>query len=118
LKTDELVSFEKVRNHLDEEIRRIDAEIKLLTLALSGLAIRFNQKFKQYTDLKSEEGLITIIMIAMIVASIIVLLIGSSIDLHTSSEVPHPLVQTVAVILFSIGIILLAPRIYLHGRDI
>lgn len=112
------MSFETERDYIHEEIKMIDAEIEPITQDLSSLAIKYKQTLGRYTDLTFEEGFITIAMIAMIVASIIAILTTSIIDLHPSPDIFPSIAQVFSVVLFSIGIILLVWRVYLHGRDI
>lgn len=109
------VMFETERDYIHEEIKMIDAEIEPITQDLSSL--KYKQTLGRYTDLSTEEGFITIAMIAMIVASIIAIL-AASIDLHPLLDIFPPIVQVFSVVLFSIGIILPVWRVYLHGRDI
>ena len=72
--------FETERDYIHEEIKMIDAEIEPITQDLSSL--KYKQTLGRYTDLSTEEGFITIAMIAMIVASIIAIL-APSIDLSS-----------------------------------
>lgn len=110
------VMFETERDYIHEEIKMIDAEIEPITQDLSSL--KYKQTLGRYTDLSTEEGFITIAMIAMIVASIMAILAASIIDLHPLLDIFPPIVQVFSVVLFSIGIILPVWRVYLHGRDI
>jgi hypothetical protein len=98
--------------------RLIDEKGKELTTTQDEMysrAEKYRKRRNQYISLKTEEGIVALNMIVFMVASIIALLFGATFG-------GYPGVSTIAivisVVLFSIGIILLVLKVYLHGIEI
>lgn len=80
--------------------------------------MKYRKRRSQYITLKTDEGTIALAMILLMVSSIVVLLVGSIVELHPVYDKMYPTARIISVVLFSIGIILLVVKVYLHGIDI
>lgn len=78
-------------------------------------AERYRKRRNQYISLKTEEGIVALIMIVFMVASIIALLFGATFGGYPGVS---PIAIVISVVLFSIGILLLILKVYLHGIEI
>lgn len=116
---DVTTEFENEKKHLMGRIRMKEDDFERLNNNLNSLAKKYLDRRGRYFSLKTDEGILTVGMTMLIVASIIVLLVGSIIEHHPSlsGEMP-PYAIIISVILFSIGIALLIGKVYLHGKDI
>jgi hydrogenase-4 membrane subunit HyfE len=81
--------------------------------------MKYRKRRSQYINLKTDEGILATVMVLLIVASIVALLVGSIIELHPSLPEGMPATaRIISVVLFTIGIILLISKVYLHGKEI
>jgi hypothetical protein len=81
--------------------------------------MKYRKRRSQYINLKTDEGIVVLAMIVFMVSSIIALLVGSITELYPSlPDGLPPSARIISVVLFSIGIILLIGKVYLHGKEI
>ena len=110
------------QNYFDNRIKNIDKEFqqetdKMETLQseLKEIKEKHSAEIEEYNDKKTQEGIITLTMIVFLVSSIISLLIGS-IFAPRMPDILTPLARIASFVFFSIAIILLVSRVYLHSK--
>ncbi|MGH9953314.1 MAG: hypothetical protein ACRD5J_16980 [Nitrososphaeraceae archaeon] len=110
--------FESEKNRLERLINKKGDEFVSLNKNLYSRAMKYRKRHSQYISLKTDEGILAAVMVLLVVASIVVLLVGSIIELYPLPEGMPPSARIISVVLFSIGIILLIGKVYLHGKEI
>lgn len=111
--------FESEKKRLERLIKEKGDEFVRLNKELYSRAMKYRKRRSQYINLKTDEGIVVLAMIVFMVSSIIALLVGSIIELYPSlPDGLPPSTRIISVVLFSIGIILLIGKVYLHGKEI
>ena len=106
--------YEDEMKRLQGLIRMKDDEINRRIDDLYSLTGKYRENRDLYKSLRTRERNLNTVMIILLVASIIIILVGSVIDIQPLTSV----ISIISVIIFSVGIILLIFRVYLHGQEI
>jgi hypothetical protein len=101
---------------IDKDLEQEQAKMKTLQSEFGKMSEEYSQEIQEYIDKTTQEGIITLTMIVFLVTSIISLLIGSIFDRPHIPDILTPLARIASFVLFSIAIVLLVSRVYLHSK--
>lgn len=110
--------YESEKNRLKCLVKERGKDAEAATKEMHSRAMIYRKRRNQYMSLRTDEGIVALAMIILMVTSIIVLLIGSVIEINPFHNKIPPTARIISVVLFSIAIILLIVKVYLHGKDI
>lgn len=109
--------------YFDNRIKTIDMEsqqdtekMNTLQSELDKMKEKHSQEIEEYNDKTTQENIITMTMIVFLVSSIISLLIGYVFAARMPPEILTPVTRIISFGLFSIAMILLVGRVYLHNK--